>query len=452
MEQLALAWGPQRRTYTVSELNARIRDLLDSEFDDIWVAGEVSGCRIAASGHCYFTLKDKDAQLRCACFRASLRYLKFKPQDGMAILARGRIDVFEARGEYQLLVELIEPQGHGALQFAFEQLKRKLAEEGLFEAGRKRALPAFPRRIGLVTSPTGAVIRDIIQILERRFPGLHLRLYPVLVQGEGSVEAVCRALEYFSRSGWPEVVIVARGGGSLEDLWTFNEERVARAIAASSAPVISAVGHETDFTIADFVADLRAPTPSAAAELVVRTRDSIIDQVNAARQKLLQGARYRIAMAGRRLHQQGLDRMSATLHRAIGRRQQRVDEMEYAMRERLRNELAARRRRLEAATERLRRRDVRLRLAAAGRRIEAARTALEHCVGLRVTRAHGRIEPLRAQLEQLSPLKILERGYAIVSAADGAVVKSPAQAPPGSDVSIRIAEGRLSARITGSQS
>ncbi len=233
MEQLALTWGSQRKTYTVAELNAAIRGLLGSEFGDIWVSGEISGTRTVASGHCYFTLKDHDAQLRCVAFRASLRYLKFKPQDGVAVLARGRIDVYETRGEYQLLVEALEPQGHGALQFAFDQLKKKLAAEGLFDAARKRPIPALPRRIGIVTSPTGAVIRDIIEILARRFPGLHLRLYPALVQGDGSVEAVVRALDYFSRSNWADVVILARGGGSLEDLWTFNEEAVARAIAQS---------------------------------------------------------------------------------------------------------------------------------------------------------------------------------------------------------------------------
>src|SRR5271166_7153307 len=252
MEQMALAWGPVRKTYTVWELNASIRGLLGSEFDDIWVSGEISGVRTVSSGHCYFTLKDRDAQLRCVCFRASLRYLKFKPQDGIAVLARGRIDVYESRGEYQLLVETLEPQGHGALQFAFEQLKKKLAAEGLFDAARKRALPKYPQRIGLITSQSGAVIRDMANVLSRRFPGLHVRLYPAMVQGEGSVEQVCRALEYFSRTGWAQVVIVARGGGSLEDLWTFNEEAVARAIVSSQVPVISAIGHETDFTIADF--------------------------------------------------------------------------------------------------------------------------------------------------------------------------------------------------------
>ena len=447
VEQLALAWEPRRRTYTVAELNARIRTLLDAEFDDVWVAGEVSGCRMAASGHCYFTLKDKDAQLRCACFRSSLRYLRVKPQDGMAILARGRIDVFEARGEYQLLVEVIEPQGHGALQFAFEQLKRKLAADGLFDTARKRPIPKLPRRIGLITSPTGAVVRDILQILERRFPGLHLRLYPVLVQGEGSVEGVCRGLEYFSESGWAQVVIVARGGGSLEDLWTFNEEAVARAIAGSAAPVISAVGHETDFTIADFVADLRAPTPSAAAELVICTRQELFDQVADAQQKMLLAARYRIAMAMRRLHQQGLDRMTATLHRSIGRRQQRIDELEYRMRDRMRDELASRRRRFDALVARLRRQDLRLKFVEARRRIEAVEATMEHRVRLRLTRLRGRLDASRAKVEQLSPLKILERGYAIVTNERDEIVKSPAQAPPGTRVAMRLARGRLRAEV-----
>ncbi len=449
MEQLALGWEPRRRTFTVAELNARIRGLLENEFDDIWVAGEISGCRLASSGHCYFTLKDKEAQLRCVCFRATLRYVKCKPRDGLAILARGRVDVFEARGEYQLLVDLIEPQGHGALQFAFEQLKLKLAAEGLFDPARKRPIPKLPRRIGIVTSPGGAVIRDILQILDRRFRGLHLRLYPALVQGEGSVEAVCRALDYFSRSDWPQVVILARGGGSLEDLWTFNEESVARAIAASRAPVISAIGHETDFTIADFAADLRAPTPSAAAELVICTRQELLDQIAAAQQKLRQAARYRIAMSARRLHQQGLERMTSTLHRSIGRRQQRGDELEYRLRDLVRLKLAARRRLFDALLARLRRQDLRLRFAAARRRMEAADAALEHGMGLLLARSRGHLDPLLAHLTQLSPLKILDRGYAIVINGQGQIVKSPEQAPPESPIAVRLAHGAAQRQSNG---
>jgi exodeoxyribonuclease VII large subunit len=447
MEQLALTWAPVRKTFTVAELNARIRGLLGDEFDDVWVAGEISGSKTATSGHCYFTLKDHDAQLRCVCFRQNLRYLKFKPQDGMAVLARGHIDVYEARGEYQLLVEAIEPQGHGALQFAFEQLKKKLAGEGLFDAARKRPIPRLPQRIGIVTSPSGAVVRDITEILSRRFPGLHLRIYPASVQGEGSVEAVCRGIDYFSNSGWAQVVIVARGGGSLEDLWTFNEELVARAIAASSVPVISAVGHETDFTIADFVADLRAATPSAAAELAICPREQILDQLTVFDHKLLQATRYRLAMATRALHERGVERASAVLHRNVGRLQQRVDELDYRMRGRAQSVAAARRKRLEDLTTRLRRQDLRLRMARARQRLEAADTAAAQLIRLRLTRAHGALNPLVAHLTQLSPLKILERGYAIVTNELGVIVKQPVDAPPDSKVDIRIAQGRMAARV-----
>jgi exodeoxyribonuclease VII large subunit len=450
MEQLALAWGPVRKTFTVAELNARIRGLLGDEFDDIWVAGEISGSKNASSGHCYFTLKDHDAQLRCVCFRQSLRYLKFKPQDGMAVLARGRIDVYEARGEYQLLVEAIEPQGHGALQFAFEQLKKKLAGEGLFDSGRKRPLPRLPQRIGIVTSPSGAVVRDITEILSRRFPGLHLRIYPALVQGEGSAEAVCRAIEYFSDSGWAQVVIVARGGGSLEDLWTFNEEAVARLIAASKVPVISAIGHETDFTIADFVADVRAATPSAAAELVIAPREQIFDQLDVFNHKLLQAVRYRLAMATRALHQRGVERASAILHRNVGRLQQRVDELDYRMRNRVQAAASVRRKRLEDWTARLRTLDLRLRMARARRRLEAAGAAAAQLIRLRVAGAHGRLNPLIAHLTQLSPLKILDRGYAIVTNEEGAIVKEPAGAPADSRIDVRLARGRLAARVLNS--
>ena len=447
MEQLALAWGPLRKTYTVAELNAAIRGLLEGEFDDIWVAGEISGARTAASGHCYFTLKDHEAQLRCVAFKSSLRYFRFKPQDGIAVLARGHIDVYEARGEYQLLVEALEPQGHGALQFAFEQLKKKLAAEGLFDPDRKRPLPALPRRIGVVTSSTGAVIRDILEILARRFPGLHIRLYPALVQGDGSVEAVVRGIEYFSSVDWAEVVIVARGGGSLEDLWTFNEEAVARAIAQSRVPVISAIGHETDFTIADFVADLRAPTPSAAAELVIRPRDQLVEQLTMMEHRLTQLARYRIAMAARRLHQQAVERASAILHRNVGRLAQRSDDLAYRLRDRMTVRLASYRRRLETGASRLRALDLRLRLAEARRRMDQASFAAEQRIRLHLSRARGRWEPISAELVQLSPLKILDRGYAIVTTADGKVLTDPAQSPPGSVIEARLSKGSLAAQV-----
>jgi exodeoxyribonuclease VII large subunit len=438
---------PERTIYSVAELNAAIRAVLDTEFQDVWVTGEISGLKLATSGHYYFTLKERDAQVRCVAFRSAHRYWKFKPQDGLAVLARGRVDVYEARGEYQLLVETLEPQGLGALQLAFEQLKKKLAAEGLFAPGRKRPLPRFPRRIGLVTSPRGAAIADMIQILSRRFPGLHIRLYPALVQGEGSVEEVIRGLDYFSRTQWPDLVIVGRGGGSLEDLWTFNEEAVARAIARCAVPVVSAVGHETDVTIADFVADLRAPTPSAAAEMVVPAREDVVQRIVAARAKLLQGLRYRLAMLERRLRQQGIDRALSLLHRRVGRNLQRIDEQEYRMRERIRAALDTRERSRRAVEARLRRFDVRPRLAADRRRMETAHSTMLQMLRARLARRRAAWEQASAKLEQLSPLRILDRGYAIVSNRTG-IVKDAAAAPPGTAIHVRLATGELDAAVT----
>ena len=450
VEQISFDFEPQRRVFTVGELNSVIRSLLDRTFQDIWVAGEISGVKLASSGHYYFNLKDDESQLRCVCFRNSARYLRFKPQDGIAVLARGRIDVYEPRGEYQLLVETLEPQGLGALQLAFEQLKKKLAEEGLFDSARKRPLPRIPLRIGIVTSPSGAVIRDMLQILERRFPGLHIRLYPAQVQGEGSIEEVTAGIDWFSQSGWPEVVIVARGGGSLEDLWTFNEEAVARAIARSAVPVISAIGHETDVTIADFVADLRAPTPSAAAELLVRTREDLLGAIDAAQAGLNRSIRYHLADAGRRLHQLGVERAGAVLQRALGKRFQQFDDLDYRLRGRLREGMERQRRRHFDLDARLRRMDLRLRFSTAWRRLELSEKSAAERIRLKLVRERAQLESLSAQLVQLSPLGILERGYAIVQNERGEVVRDAAAAPAGSNVDVRLARGRLKARVTRS--
>ena len=448
MEQFELGFDlfPQRRVFSVSELNGAIRATLDGEFSDISVTGEISGLKLATSGHYYFTLKERESQIKAVAFRSAHRFWKFKPRDGIAVLARGRIDVYEARGEYQLLVEHLEPQGLGALQLAFERLKKKLAAEGLFAAERKRPLPRFPRRIGIVTSPRGAAVADMIQILSRRFPGLHIRLYPALVQGEGSVEEVVRGIEYFSRSKWPDVIIVGRGGGSLEDLWTFNEEAVARAIAASAVPVISAVGHETDVTIADFVADLRAPTPSAAAEMVVCTRDELFERIAAARAKSAQAVRYRLAMLERRFRQQGIDRALGILHRRIGRGLQQTDEHEYRLRERMRAAIESRERARRTLEARLRQFDVRPRLAADRRRMEAAHNGALQLMHRRLAVERGRFDQLAAKLSQLSPLRVLERGYAIVS-NQGGIVTDAAAAPPDSRVHIRLHRGALDAVV-----
>ena len=449
VEQIGLdlfAPQPPRRILSVVELNRAIGALLGSEFSDVWVSGEISGMKLAASGHYYFTLKDGEGQVRCVAFRSAHRYWKIKPQDGLAILARGRVDVYDVRGEYQLLVEMIEPQGLGALQLAFEQLKKKLASEGLFAPERRRPLPRFPRRIGIVTSPRGAAIADMIQILTRRFPGIHIRLFPAQVQGDGAVEDVCRGIEYFSNNRWPDVVIVGRGGGSLEDLWTFNEEAVARSIAASSVPVVSAVGHETDVTIADFVADLRAPTPSAAAEMVVPSRADLLERLDGARAMALQGIRYRLALMERRVRRQGIDRALAVLHRRVGRGLQRIDEQGYRMRDHVHAVIGARERRRRDLEQRLRRFDVRPRLAAGHRRLEAADAAMEQIMRLALARRRSAAGQAVAHLTQLSPLRILERGYAIVS-NDRGIVKASAEAPPGSGIHVRLANGELDARV-----
>lgn len=449
MQQYSLLLVPEHRVFSVSELNGAIRATLDQEFQDIRVAGEISGLRMAQSGHCYFTLKERDSQIRCTCYRSTYRYLKFKPRDGLAAIARGRIDVFEPRGEYQLMVETLEPQGQGALQLALEDLKHKLRLEGLFETARKRPLPQFPQRVGMVTSPRGAVISDMLQVLDRRFPGLHIRLFPAQVQGEGSVEDLCRGLEYFSANPWADVVILARGGGSLEDLWSFNSEAVARAVARSRIPVMSAVGHETDITIADFVADVRAPTPSAAAEMLCCTRQEILDRISGFQAKMLQAARFRLSEADRRLGKQGIERARSLLHRQVGRNLQRVDEKDNRLRETLRSlftKAAKRRSDLEA---RLRYHDPRPRLARDRNRLEAASRGAAHTMPLLVARKRQRLETATAKLEQLSPLRILDRGYALVTNEHG-LVRSAADAPAGSQIRVRVSAGKLEAHVTHS--
>ncbi|MEJ7605495.1 MAG: exodeoxyribonuclease VII large subunit [Bryobacteraceae bacterium] len=447
MEQFSLSLDPIQKLYTVAELNAQIRSLLQNELGLVSVTGEISGVRFAASGHYYFTLKDGESQLKSVCYRMTARYLKFKPQDGVLVVARGRIDVYEQRGEYQLLVDMLEPLGHGALQFAFEQLKKKLAAEGMFDSARKRALPKLPMRIGIVTSPDGAVIRDMLNVLERRFRGLHIRVFPAQMQGEGSIEQVCRGIRWFSESGWAQVVIVARGGGSLEDLWTFNEEQVARAIHDSAVPVVSAVGHETDFTIADFVADLRAPTPSAAAELIVCTREQLLDQVQGCEKTLVQLLRYRLSVLTRRLHAQGIERATTMLHRAMGRQFQRLDDIDRCLRANAGRNLKNQRENLHALDSRLRRMDLQLRFSTAQRRLAGLDNDTRQAMQLRLTQSRARFDLLAARLKSLSPLNVLERGYAIVQTAAGSVVKETSEAPPGSDIQIRLASGKLRAKV-----
>ena len=437
-----------RPEYTVSEINGAIRDTLQRGFTGVWVNGEITESKLAPSGHFYFSLKDASSKLRCVCYRSAAFRLRVKPKDGLEVAARGYIDVYEPRGEYQFIVEAMQPRGVGALQLEFAELKRKLDAEGLFAAERKRALPRYPWRIGLVTSPTGAVVQDMLQVLTRRFPGLHIRLYPAQVQGQESVGQVCEGIRYFSESGWPDVVIVGRGGGSLEDLWTFNTEFVARAIAASKVPVISAVGHETDFTIADFVADLRAATPSAAAELVIGTRRELLDRLRSDQAQLERTMRYRIAQASDRLHRLGIDRARLMISRRLARGQQRVDELDYRLRELLRARLVSAGRRHAELELRLRKCDLRLRFAGAHRRLDRAEGVLGELLWRKLLRSRSRFDSLAAQLGQLSPLAVLERGYAVVTTPEDAVVFDAASLQAGDDVKIRLAKGRIAARVS----
>ena len=449
MEQFALSFVPERRIYGLRELSDALRNTLERNFSNIWVSGEISGTKLAPSGHCYFTLKDAEAQIKCVCWKLTYWRLRFKPKDGIQVLVRGGVDIYEQRSEYQFTVEAIEPQGQGALQVAFEQLKQKLLKESLFDGARKRTLPAYPRRIGVITSPRGAVIRDFVEILSRRFPGLNVRLFPARVQGAGSVEDIRRGLEYFAASGWAEVIVLARGGGSLEDLWTFNEEAIARAIAASPVPVVSAVGHETDVTIADFTADLRAPTPSAAAEMIVCTRQEVLDRIEALRGRAGQAMRFGLARMARSLHEQAIDRATSLLHRNLSRRSQRVDELDERAREAMRKRLAEAGRWRRALEEKLRLLDLRPRFRRDRERRRDAEFRAISLVRAALGGSRRRLEMLAVKLGQLDPRLVLSRGYAIVMNERGEIVREAAGAPPGSAVSILLEKETLRARITG---
>lgn len=426
MDQLGFGWEPSaRRELTVGELTEHISDLVSEVFPDIWVTGEISGAKLSTAGHWYFNLKDVDAQIRCACFRMQAMRLRVKPQDGLAVVVRGHVEVYAARGEYQLVVETIQARGVGSLQAAFEALKQKLAAEGLFDSERRRDLPPFPHRIGIVTSAQGAAVHDLVKILKRRHSGLHVRIFPALVQGEGSVAQVTQGIRYFSSSGWAEVLIIARGGGSLEDLWTFNEEVVARAIAESRVPTISAIGHETDFTIADFVADLRAPTPSAAAEIVTQQWTQVAQRMETAHRHLLRGMQLVLMTSRERALRRGADRMQLILRRQINQRSQRLDELEV----------------------RLSRQDIRRRLHEGKLGLERLETAALHAIRKRLARLRPQVQSLETSVRQLSPLRVLERGYAIIESPRG-IVRSTANVAEGDRLKVRVADGQFGAVVT----
>jgi exodeoxyribonuclease VII large subunit len=447
MSQFSFNLQPARHILSVSELTTRIRVLIESEFPDLWVEGEVSNFRPAQSGHLYFTLKDERAQVRCVCFRNEARMLKFRPEDGLRITVRGALSVYEQRGEYQIYVQHIEPVGLGALQLAFEQLKQRLEAEGLFAAERKKPLPMLPRRIGLVTSPTGAAVRDVLRVLRRRFPSAHVVLFPVRVQGEGAAQEIVEALRYFNRKRLADVLILARGGGSIEDLWAFNEEIVARAVAASQIPIICGVGHETDFTIADFAADVRAATPSAAAEIVVRSREEFDRHLAELDRRLLERLRYALLERRHRLQQLIGERAFRRLPDLVRQRRQRVDELALAQAELLRKRLKNTADKVRLLERRLAGIDLRIRLAALRLRIEQGRERLGNVAERFFTaRRHG-LAALAVQLEERSPLRLLERGYAICYDASGRLLRGADGVAVGDEIAVQLARGRLGAVV-----
>lgn len=447
MSQIGLDFAPRRQVYSVSELTFEVRSMLEGAFADVHVSGEISNVRRPASGHYYFTLNDGQSQLKAVCFRQNAMYLKVKPSDGLEVVARGRIGVYEQRGEYQLYVDSIEPQGYGALQLAFEQLKKKLAQEGLFDDARKRALPEYPSRVGLVTSATGAVVSDMIRVMERRCPGLHVRVYPAKVQGDGASAEIAKGLRWFSENEWADVVIVGRGGGSMEDLWAFNEEPVARAIAESAVPVVSAVGHQTDFTIADFVADVRAPTPSAAAEIVAPDVRELRAGVRGLRERALRAVRYRFSQSARRLVEAGVERPAGLLRRRIQRLWQTNDELEQRLGRVMVRRLRTEERRFRDRQHRLAELDLRVRLAGRRAEMKDLRSRLELQADHRLSEARARLELAAGRLEALSPVAILERGYSIVTDAEGVIVRDASAANEGDRLGIRLHRGRLAVRV-----
>ncbi len=442
------AAGTEREVYSVGRLNRDVRLLLERGFPVLWVEGEISNLARPASGHWYFSLKDRDAQIRCAMFRQRNLQARFEPRNGTQVLARGRVSLYEARGDYQLLVELIEEAGIGALRREFERLKQALAAEGLFDPGRKRPLPALPRRIGVVTSPTGAALRDILHILRRRFPAVEVLIYPTPVQGAAAVPNIVAAIDLASSRAECDLLLLARGGGSLEDLWAFNDEAVARAIARCAIPVVSGIGHEIDFTIADFVADVRAPTPSGAAEIAVPDAGAWIATLGRLERRFGLAVRRELT-----LERAGLDRLRRRLQLAhpgvrLAQGSQRLDDLEQRLAsgvranwQRERHRLAAALARLVRASPGLRVRDLRAEGAAlAERLVQALRERLQH--------ASTRLGLALRTLDAVSPLATLGRGFAIVTrSADGKLVTDAAQLEPGAEIDARLARGTLRATV-----
>ncbi len=446
---------PERRVWTVRALVSAVRSHIEREYSDCWVEGEISNLRNPDSGHLYFTLKEEGAQIRVVMFRSSAKLLRFRPENGLHVTVRGRITVYEERGELQISAEFMEPKGAGALQLAFEQLKARLQAEGLFDASRKKPIPPLPQRIGVITSPQGAALRDILNILARRHRSANVLIYPAQVQGDSAPGEVMAGLQHFHqdlrRKGAVEVIIIARGGGSAEDLACFNHEGLARAVADSKIPVISAIGHETDFTIVDFVADLRAPTPSAAAELVIRSRQEIEAQAEDLYRRLERAVRYRLLMARQELTEHAQHGAFARMMDGIHRRQQKLDEQRFRLEKAERQVLERCHRRCDNVASAIHHYDARRRLAGVRQQLEAQVANLGAAMHTRLLESRGAIERRTASLEALSPVAILNRGYALVFDAKGRLVKDAARLKAGDELSARLARGRVRARVTSTE-
>jgi exodeoxyribonuclease VII large subunit len=447
-DQLGFSFRPpERRIWTVRDLVASVRTHIEREYSDAWVEGEISNFRAQNSGHLYFTLKDENSQISVVVFRSSARLLRFRPADGMQVAVRGRVTIYEDRGQLQIIAEYVEPKGAGALQVAFEQLKAKLEAEGLFDAARKKAIPALPKAIGIVTSPQAAAVRDVVQILHRRHHTVNVLIYPAQVQGEAAAIEVASGIRYFNKARSVEVIIVARGGGSAEDLAAFNDETLARVVAGSALPVISAIGHETDFTIVDFVADLRAPTPSAAAELVIRSRQEVEEQLGLLDGRLEKAVRYRLLMRRQRLTELAQHGAFGRMMDLIRRRQQKNDDLTYRLVHSERALLGAQRRRFDSLAAAVRHYDLRLVLSGVRKELDAKVSAMAAAARSLLLQRRSRLERLTSQIEALSPVAILDRGYALVFDASGKLVKDASQVKSGDEISARLARGEIGATV-----
>ncbi len=443
--------SPERRVWKVRDLVAAVRTHIEREYSDAWVEGEISNFRSPESGHLYFTLKDGNAQIRVVMFRSSARLLRFRPADGLQVVVRGRVTIYEDRGELQISAEYIEPKGAGSLQLAFEQLKAKLEAEGLFASERKKPIPNLPSRIGIVTSAQAAALRDILNILQRRHRSVNVLIYSAQVQGDAASLEIATGVRYFNKADNVDVIIVARGGGSAEDLAPFNNEGLARTIAASEIPVISAVGHETDFTICDFVADLRAPTPSAAAELVIRSRQEIEEQAFTLHERLSRAMRYRLLMGRQALTELAQHGAFARMMALVRQRQQKLDDLSHRMEVAQRQRLERSRREWEMISAAIRHYDLRMVLSGMRKELDSQTTALVAVARNVLLQHRVRSERLQTALESLSPLAILDRGYALVFDANGNLLKETKALNPGDEVSARLAHGQFQASVTKKQ-